>query len=211
MGSDKAVLPLAGRSLLERAAATLAAVSQDVTLVGRSHATLRSIPDAATQVGPVGGIAAALQDLTARRADWAFVLPVDVPLLPAGLLCALIDRWLADPHIRVAFPVCDRPQPAISLVHVSALPAFAHAISTGQHRLRLVLETAASASGSLAETQLTFRSGSVLADEQPLPWQPDVAERRLRPFWFSNCNTPADLAQLETALASCPLTTAAHY
>ena len=204
MGADKALLPLCGRTLLDRAAASLAAVCDDVTVVGRPHPTLRHIPDSATEIGPVGGVTAALRDLAARNLPWAFFLPVDVPLLPVGLLQALITFWLSRPRTRVAFPLVRQPQPIISLVHVSALPAFDRALATQQHRLRLVLEAAAASPVSLAITQLAFRSGAVLADGQLLPWQPDAAECHLQPLWFSNCNTPADLAQLEAALTKLP-------
>ena len=204
MGSDKALLRLAGRTLLDRASALLSAVCTDITLVGRTHPTLRHLPDAAPQIGPVGGVTAALQDLAARQASWAFFLPVDVPLLPAGLLRSLLRLWLSTPTIRVAFPIADYPQPAISLVHVSALPSFTHALATRQHRLRAVLEAAAATPGALATTRLAFRSGQILADSQPLSWQAAAEELLLQPLWFSNCNTPADLASLQASLAALP-------
>ncbi len=200
MGTDKALLSLGNRTLLDRASFLLATVCSDVTIVGRQHPTIRNIPDAATHIGPIGGVTAGLADLAARRASWAFFLPVDVPLLPPCLAQALLNLWLSNPLTSVAFPIADHPQPVICLVHVSALPAFLQAVSVQQHRLRLVLEAAAKP-GALTPTPLAFHSGTLLAEDQPLSWQPTGAARRLQPFWFSNCNTPADLAELQTAIA----------
>ncbi len=201
MGTDKALLHLGGHALLDRAVATLASICDDITVVGRGHPTLRHLPDAALSVGPVGGVAAALADLATRQASLALILPVDVPLLPATLLKALVHHWLQNPHLRVAYPIAElQPQPVISLIHGSALAAFDRALQTGQRRLRLVLETAIEPPGSLVRTHLTLAPDTLLADGQPLPWRPSAEEWRTRHLWFKNCNTPADLAELEAAL-----------
>lgn len=200
MGTDKTTLSLDGHILLDRATTTLTTISTTVTVVGRPHPILRHIPDVAPNIGPVGGVTSALRDLHNRQAAWALFLPVDVPLLPAGLLQSLVSLWLADSHTRVAFPIAhDRPQPVISLIHSSALPAFEHALRVAQHRLRAVLESAASPH-AITRTHLTFCEGDTQADGHPLSWDPTPTERHLQPFWFSNCNTPADLAHLKQAL-----------
>ena len=58
-------------------------------LSGLNPAIPDQIPDVILESGPLGGIHAALSASTAR---WNLFLPVDMPLMPASLLRALLDR-----------------------------------------------------------------------------------------------------------------------
>jgi molybdenum cofactor guanylyltransferase len=222
MGRDKAMLLLAGRTLLARAVATARTVATEVVLLGDRHdlqGADRAIPDLHPGCGPVGGMETALRDLASRpSAEWACFLPVDMPFLPAGLYAALMHRWLdqAPFGIRVAYPTVDEcPQPLISLLHRSALPYLTAAVESGHLKVASVLEGTAKELGSPFGDGLhsghiqcntdSFTSSSD-AREQPavleLPWRPSAQQLAARHLWFSNLNTPEEFAEGEAFLGS---------
>ena len=90
-GSDKALALLDGRQLIEHAAATLAPHVAQVVVCGRADPRWISLPDQpAPDMGPLGGLAAALA--YARDQGFVGVLSTgcDMPSLPATLIHALI-------------------------------------------------------------------------------------------------------------------------
>jgi molybdopterin-guanine dinucleotide biosynthesis protein A len=100
-GSDKALAPLGGRTLLElalarlRAACVEAAVSAQAggaiaALAERLGAPVLEDPPAAPR-GPLSGVLAGLEWAQARRASHLLTLPCDAPLLPDDLERRLID------------------------------------------------------------------------------------------------------------------------
>lgn len=215
MGTDKALLSFGTSTLLDRAVTALQVFCSDVTLVGRPSTAarnFRAIPDHVTAAGPVAGVATALADLADRGGQWAFFLPVDVPLLPGELLHSLASLWCSSSLTRIAFPIADdRPQPVISLVHVTALPCLRRSLALDQRRLRSVFEIAATElAGQLAASReevlrtpaLTLQNGAVWIDSQPLAWQPSPHQRQLAHLWFANANTPAELDHLRQAQAT---------
>jgi molybdopterin-guanine dinucleotide biosynthesis protein A len=228
MGRDKAMLPLAGRTLLARAVATLRTVATEVVLLGDRvdrpdlQGADRAIPDLHPGCGPVGGMETALRDLAHHpTAEWACFLPVDMPFLPAGLYAALMAHWLAEAPfgVRVAYPTVDEgPQPLISLLHRSVLPYLTTAVEIGRLRVTSVLEGAAKELGSpfgdglhSGHIQLNtdlFRSSPPHAREESagleLPWRPSAQQLAARHLWFSNLNTPEEFDEGEAFLRSAP-------
>ncbi len=215
MGTDKALLSLGGIRLLDRVISLLAPSCRDITLVGRPEerdTSTRAIPDQVAAFGPVGGVFTALADLAARDAHWALFVPVDVPLLPAELLQTLVLHWTRNPHTRIAFPIVDgRPQPAISLVHVTALASLQRSVQQDLRRLRPALETAAAAlamtlgiplTETLRTPELQLTASGVFMDGEPLPWQPSPRQWATKDLWFANLNAPHDLARLEQRLSN---------
>lgn len=108
-GSDKALAVLDGRSLLERAVASLKALCDAVVIVGRDSDLATSIADwPRPGMGPLAGVAAALRH--GQGSGYASVLTcgVDCGGVPAGLLAELspasahletqpvIGHWLSD-------------------------------------------------------------------------------------------------------------------
>ena len=90
MGSDKAFLELAGRSLLRRVLDLARSVASDVRIVGdprKFSSFAPAIADIYPARGPLGGIHAALTDSTS---DLNLALAVDLPFLDARLLRYLI-------------------------------------------------------------------------------------------------------------------------
>lgn len=87
-GSDKSAALLDGRTLAEHAAATLARHADAVVVVGPGG--LPDLPRAG--LGPLGGIAAALDHAAERGFDRVLTIGCDMPVLPAGLVEALLRR-----------------------------------------------------------------------------------------------------------------------
>ncbi len=87
MGSNKALLPLAGRRLVDRAIDLLEPHVQEIFVVGPPellpalHVPVR--PDEIRQAGPLGGI---LTGLRHTRCEKSLVLGVDLPFLTWGVL-----------------------------------------------------------------------------------------------------------------------------
>src|SRR5260370_40964497 len=90
MGSNKAFLELAGRSLLARALDLARAVTPDVSIVGAAEKFAAfgvAIPDIYPGRGPLGGIHAALSNSTTDR---NLILGVDLPFIELRFLQYLI-------------------------------------------------------------------------------------------------------------------------
>ena len=90
-GRDKGALIVEGQSILDRQLAALAPLTDDVMIVGgepRQLAGTRSIDDAVSGCGPLGGLAAAL---THARHDVTLVLACDMPFVTTPLLRHLVS------------------------------------------------------------------------------------------------------------------------
>ena len=141
-GSDKALAELGGQSLLEIAIKALSCCCTKVVVVGRDAAPAPTIPDwPRPGMGPLGGIAAAL-DL-ARQDGFAEVLTVgvDSPGLPEDLLELLrpAPSYLGD-------------QPVIGLWPAHALEAVRAILeSDGRHSLRALAEAIGARTVSLGK------------------------------------------------------------
>ncbi|MBN8832453.1 MAG: molybdenum cofactor guanylyltransferase [Sphingomonadales bacterium] len=89
-GSDKARASLHGRMLIEHVTDTLADMAAEMVVVGRQHDGLRSILDQPRQdMGPLGGVAAALVEAQARGYSAVLTAPCDAVDLPPDLLTRL--------------------------------------------------------------------------------------------------------------------------
>jgi len=223
MGQDKAMLPLAGRTLLGRAVDTLRAVpllrddqgQVTITVVGDRQSLEgadRAIPDLHPLCGPLGGMEAALADLEhSRLADWAFFIPVDMPFLPAPLLAALLAEWTTAASRGKA--VChvladDRPQPLVSLLHRALHPFIAQALTEGRYKVTPVLQSAAALlasqdAGGILSLQSRVHHTSILQREPPgypPAWALSEIQQRSHLRWFTNLNTADDVLEAETFL-----------
>ena len=89
-GSDKALAELDGRSLLERAVASLKGLCDAVVIAGRDSDLAPSIPDwPRAGMGPLGGIAAALRHAQANGFASVVTCGVDCGGLSQNLLVDL--------------------------------------------------------------------------------------------------------------------------
>jgi molybdopterin-guanine dinucleotide biosynthesis protein A len=216
MGTDKALLPLAGKPLIAHAVAKLRRSCADVHILSSNPALAAYaplVPDLHPNCGPVGGIEAALAHTSH---DWNLILAVDIPFLPT----AILHRWAA--HItaptqanRVAMFTADgRPQPAACLLHRQIASSIAAAVALEEFKLRHVLEAAAHVL-ALQQDQpfdqfLSFTEAGVPQPALSLPkgldsemWVDAIpAQQATQPLWFANLNTPHDFAIAEANTAA---------
>lgn len=128
MGTPKAAVRLDGRPLLEHAAAAARAAGLRPVVVAKRDSVLPDVPDLQRwddpddPAHPLAGVAAALS----RAMAPIVVLPVDLPLVPGGLLRYLADR----PESLVVVEGAGRLHPLLARVapvHTAALGAAAAA------------------------------------------------------------------------------------
>ena len=93
-GSDKALALLAdGRTLLEHAAAAIAPHVEAVVVCGRTAEGMTGLADRpAPDMGPLGGLNAALHHAVSQGYDAVLTTGCDMPLYPAALAEALIGE-----------------------------------------------------------------------------------------------------------------------
>jgi len=179
MGADKALLVVAGTTLLARTLAALCAVSDDVTIIGARPAYARfGVPVVADDFpsgGPLGGLATALR---VARHEQTLVVACDMPLLSVALLRAMA----AEPRDYDALVplLSGRPQPLHAVYARSCLPAIGARLEAG----------------SLSVVEML--------DDLRVRWLDDEWLRRFDPLLRSthNANTPAQLDEARQLLES---------
>ncbi len=97
-GASKARARLEGRGLAAWSRDALARVLTRVVLVGGDAELARELgvedrPDREPGQGPLGGLATALHWARDEERAGVLVLACDLPLVPAGLLRGLLERW----------------------------------------------------------------------------------------------------------------------
>lgn len=130
-GSDKALAVLDGQTLLATAVATLAAWCAEVVVVGRAEAPAPTLPDwPRPQMGPLGGIAAALRHAAETGHAAVLTCGVDSAGLPADLLERLSPA-----------PAYVAQQPVIALWPVATLAAVEAILAgDGRHSLHALAQ-----------------------------------------------------------------------
>jgi molybdopterin-guanine dinucleotide biosynthesis protein A len=187
MGRDKALVELAGKPLVQWALEVLRGAGVTARIAGaRTPELVRFapvVPDLAADAGPLAGVSSALQS---TAADWAVLVPVDLPLLPSELICYLVE------HARVTERAAT----------VASLNGFAQTFPVVVRRDALdVLE------GELREGRTGTFAAFVSAGVQVVPVEMVVQARGVRGErewpayrWFWNVNTPAELERVEAVL-----------
>lgn len=197
MGRDKALLPFAGRPLIEHALAILREAGLSVTIAGArpaaesmlaAHAPI--VLDTQHGLGPLAGICAALNTASTRCAVF---LPIDLPLLPASLVGYLLH------HARSTG--CAVTVPSINgflqtfpvVLDRSVLPVLKMELDSGKGSCFSAFKAAAESFGQPIAgiaVEILAQSGQVA---HPLGLAP------LR--WFLNVNVPQDLQRAEALAA----------
>lgn len=213
MGQDKALLPLAGRPLVEHAVSKLRHLTDEVYILAdrRELAAFAPIvPDLRQGCGPLGGFETALSH---TRREWVLILPVDMPFVPVALLQSWVHSVLDRRKVRAALFVIDQvPQPALCLLHREMLPFIAAAVLQGRFKLYPVIEEAARA---LAHQHSTSPSEVLLLH----PWSGSatlssfvdrgegkylesltLAQQSAKHLWFANLNTPEEFREAQLHL-----------
>jgi len=185
MGREKASVPLAGRTLLQR---TIDAVEQIVGLSEivlvlapeqgapdvECHVPLVIVRDEAEGEGPLAGMARGIAVAASPR---CLVLGCDTPFVRPALLHLLIERTT---ECNVVMPVHEaRPQPLCSALRREVLPTIEALLATGTR--------APSALADLPEALLVAEPEWRRADPEALS--------------FVGVNTPEELAEAERLLA----------
>jgi molybdopterin-guanine dinucleotide biosynthesis protein A len=142
MGQDKALLLWRSRRLVENVAATVAAVTGTVTLVGRpEHYKSLSIPclaDSRHELGPLAGIEAALE---AGQAEWNLIAGCDMPDISVDILHCLLDKARQTCASCVAArDITGQIHPLCAVYHARCLPAIKRSLDEGRLKLMNVLE-----------------------------------------------------------------------
>jgi molybdopterin-guanine dinucleotide biosynthesis protein A len=182
MGRDKALLGLDGRPLIEHALAKLRTLGFSPRIIGSRPDLARFAPiiaDNYSQVGPLGGIEAAL---TASDAEQNLFLAVDLPWLPVDFLHWMMERANYTDALATVPRFQGLPQPLCAVYSRAMLPHVKAALVEGDAKVRRAVERAAVATGMRVDE---FNVESVAAAQS---W----SQRILLHRWFQNLNTPAD-------------------
>jgi molybdopterin-guanine dinucleotide biosynthesis protein A len=206
MGTDKALLELAGQPLIAHAVAKLRHICAGVHILSSNPALAAYaplVPDLHPNCGPVGGIEAALAH---SAHDWNLILAVDLPFLPSAVLYRWAKRIIAPTETnRVAMFTADgRPQPAACLLHRQIAPSIAAAVALEELKLLPVLEAAAHVL-ALQQDQPLDKLLSLTKPGAPHAemWVDVTAAQRVtQHLWFTNLNTPLDFAVAEANTAA---------
>jgi len=214
MGSDKALLKLHGRPLIEHAVNKLRRICSDVHILGSDTELGRYaplVPDLHPGCGPIGGMEAAL---LRSPFDWNVFLAVDMPFLPAAYLWGWMSEWMGrkDDGARIRMLTADnRPQPGFCLLHRDVTPFLFDAIRRGDLKLVRVFEEAgrelARRRGFPPEAGCWTAPASGWGTAPGTVKLPDWcyvsdAQRAVEHLWFANMNTPRDFAEAEANVAA---------
>ncbi len=192
MGTDKALLPLAGEPLIARALAILRDSGLGVSIAGaRSNLSAYGPVIEDPGRGPLSGICAALESVLS---DYAVFLSVDTPLLPSSLIAFLLATAQQTSAGIALASVGGFAQTFPVVIHRSLLPELKAQLETGTGGAYAAFRAAADQTGKplrILAVEHLVQVGQV-EHPQALPAS----------YWFVNLNTPSHLAQAESLLAS---------
>jgi molybdopterin-guanine dinucleotide biosynthesis protein A len=175
MGTEKALLPVQGRPMIQIVAETLSHVFTDVIVAGGrvgqfEHLRLPVIPDLFTGSGPMAGIHAALSYSRPRP---VFVLSCDTPLIPIALIQHIVEFESHSPSKIAQYD--NEVQPLCGLYSTACLPLFRRHLEEGKFSVVKSLDT---------------------IDFEAVPISPDQAF--FNPNMFRNINRPEDYQSILT-------------
>jgi molybdopterin-guanine dinucleotide biosynthesis protein A len=188
-GTDKALVRLAGKTMLERTGELLASVCHEVTIIAAegkyTDAPWPLLADRWPGEGPLGGILTALHSLQAGgppdrfftmvdgACPFAIILSCDMPFLTKEFLSFLKDRAVASQALIVVPESSGRLEPLCACWCVQSTPAIQAAFDAGGRKVSEAMKHA---------------SLEVLDESS---WKRFDSDGRL--FW--NMNTPEDYEQ----------------
>lgn len=172
MGTDKALLEIEGRTMIEHVTGTLRNVFEEVVVVSNvpvkySFLNLPVFPDIVRNCGPLGGIHSALTHLDTPA---VFVVSCDTPFISEGFIRHLVN---SHNNHQLCIPQVGKDiQPLCGIYKKSALPIITQRLHKHQFRVREIFD---------------------LVDTTIIPIGPDL------PFYNSNLlrnfNTPKEFKQ----------------
>jgi molybdopterin-guanine dinucleotide biosynthesis protein A len=135
MGSDKALLPFEGQTLLQRMLRTASQASNNVWIVGpkSSYAQFGDVvEDIYPGCGPLGGIQAAL---SATDTDLNLMLSADMPRMTPEFLRWLLAQARAAPEFIIVPHAGGGAQPLCAVYRRCALGAVEAALQKGEYKI----------------------------------------------------------------------------
>jgi molybdopterin-guanine dinucleotide biosynthesis protein A len=195
MGQDKALLRVGGRTLVEIAVEKLREFCGEVSIAGNREDLREFAPVVREQrvdAGPAAGVEAGLK---ACRQPWAMFVPVDVPLVPVEMLRRWVLEAMRAPmsvsYLGASFPEAYWKQPAFCLLETERQRTFSRLLDDGERGLEELLNRTAWADNRVAFMYDEF-------ELYPKDQRPDEATQER---WFTNVNTPEDLARVDALLS----------
>jgi len=182
MGSDKALLPIAGLNLLQIAVAKAREVSPRTVIVGcreRYAQYGETIEDIIPGCGPLSGIHAAL---STTRCELNLILSVDMPLMPADFLRWLTQTAASGDELAIVPEAHGRTQPLCSVFRRAAIAPVENEFETGEYKVDRLF--------SILPTRLVAE-----IDWQAAGFLPDI---------FRNVNTPDEYEAVVTEMEVLP-------
>jgi molybdopterin-guanine dinucleotide biosynthesis protein A len=172
-GTDKALVQLGGKTMLQRTAELFAGVSDDVTIVAPPGKYAASpwpvLADLWPGQGPLGGILTALETVQ-NCAEWALIVSCDMPFLTSEFLAYLCQRTSQTSALVVVPESANGLEPLCACWNSRALSSVQATFDSGVRKV----------------TEAMKRLPMEVLDESV--WKRFDTESRL--FW--NMNTPAD-------------------
>jgi molybdopterin-guanine dinucleotide biosynthesis protein A len=139
MGTDKALVEINGKTLLQRAIDLCRPFCHDILIStnqpGHTGLGYLTVPDEIKGCGPLGGIYSCLKK---SKTDWNFVLSVDAAFVEPGFLCFLTSE-------KEGFDVVvpkhkNGVEPLIALYHKNCLPAITKQLEEGKYKMQDLLK-----------------------------------------------------------------------
>jgi molybdopterin-guanine dinucleotide biosynthesis protein A len=189
MGQDKALLPFCGRPMVEIAVEKLREFCVDVSIAGNREDLAGYAPvvrETWKSAGPAAGIEAGL---AASRQEWALFIPVDVPLVPAEMLRRWVQRRLrSNPRLfgGAYLEANWVSQPTFCFLPRDSRMQLSSALAGGERKLETILQ-------GIKPSGIGWIGPENAASYAPAP-PPTALQME---FWFSNVNTPQELAEAE--------------
>jgi len=198
MGTDKALLKIGGRPMVEIAVEKLREFCAEVSIVGNRDDLGNFAPvvrEERVDCGPAAGIEAGLK---ASKQEWAMFVPVDVPLVPGEFLRLWVEEALRV-RMSVSYLGAMGKQPAFCLLERARQKTFSRLLDEVEQSWTL-------------EQRLNFSASndgyaSWMYDERDLYGYPDYRgpDEETLERWFWNVNTPEDLVTVEAWVEANPL------
>jgi molybdopterin-guanine dinucleotide biosynthesis protein A len=198
MGADKALVPFAGQPLIAHALGILRSAGLEPAIAGAGSdlsAYAPIIADASPHLGPLGGICAAM---SSTAAQWAVFISVDLPLLPASLVRHLLfHAQITGAQVTIA-SLNGFPQTFPAVIHRDAQPTLLmelHHRRLGCLRAYQAVADLLARPNTVLPVELLVQPGQVSNRDGSPAFSPAYS-------WFSNLNSPQDVARAEAHFAA---------
>jgi molybdopterin-guanine dinucleotide biosynthesis protein A len=139
MGTDKALIQIDGKTLLDKAIETCRQVCHSI-LISSNHprhekSGCKTIPDKIENCGPIGGICSCLKQ---SQTDWNFVISVDAAFVEAEF-ASFITSEIDDVEAIVPCHNAGK-EPLVALYHKSSLAEMEKMIGLGDFKMHNLLK-----------------------------------------------------------------------